>query len=69
MSIQKNTAKDGSTPRTDRRIEAERDVEAGGTAIEAVEIVSLEIAEDPDAGGDPYNRTGSFCVIKDVVED
>jgi hypothetical protein len=27
------------------------------------EIVALEI-EDNDFGSDPYNRTGSFCVLK-----
>lgn len=34
-----------------------------------VEIVSLQIEEDPDAGGDPYNRTGSFVVIKTPEDD
>ena len=28
-----------------------------------VEVVSLEIIDD-DLGGDPYNRTGSHCVLK-----
>ena len=28
-----------------------------------VEIMSLEIADD-DFGGDPYNHTGSHCVLK-----
>lgn len=28
-----------------------------------VEVVSLEIADD-DLGGDPYNRTGTHCVLK-----
>ena len=28
-----------------------------------VEIVSFEIADD-DFGGDPYNHTGSHCVLK-----
>lgn len=26
-----------------------------------IDLVSLEI-EDDDAGGDPYNRTGQFCL-------
>jgi hypothetical protein len=34
-----------------------------------VEIVSLRIEEDLDAGGDPYNRTGSFVVIKTPEDD
>jgi len=28
-----------------------------------IKVVSLEI-DDDDFGGDPYNRTGSHCVIK-----
>ncbi len=28
-----------------------------------VEVVSLEIADD-DFGGDPYNHTGTHCVLK-----
>ncbi len=28
-----------------------------------VEVVSFEIADD-DFGGDPYNHTGSHCVLK-----
>ncbi|MDJ0710925.1 MAG: hypothetical protein QNJ14_11060 [Woeseiaceae bacterium] len=30
---------------------------------EGVEVVSFELADD-DFGGDPYNRTGSHCVLK-----
>lgn len=28
------------------------------------EIVNLEIDENDDFGSDPYNRTGSHCVLK-----
>ena len=28
----------------------------------AVEVTSLELDAENDAGGDPYNRTGQFCV-------
>ena len=28
-----------------------------------VEVVSLELADD-DLGGDPYNHTGTHCVLK-----
>ena len=36
-----------------------------------VEVVSLSIDEHFDAGGDPYNRTGSFVALqlKDVEND
>ena len=30
---------------------------------QGVEVVSFEIADD-DFGGDPYNHTGSHCVLK-----
>ena len=33
-----------------------------------VEVMSLEIEDDFDAGSDPYNRTGSFVVIE-IPED
>ena len=29
-----------------------------------VEVVALEIDEDFDLGGDPYNHTGSHCIVK-----
>lgn len=29
-----------------------------------VEVIALEIDEDLDLGGDPYNRTGSHCVVE-----
>ena len=29
-----------------------------------VEVVALEIDEDFHLGGDPYNHTGSHCVVK-----
>lgn len=29
---------------------------------EDAEIEALSISDDDDFGGDPYNRTGSFCV-------
>lgn len=28
------------------------------------EVVTLEIDENDDFGSDPYNRTGSHCVLK-----
>ena len=33
-----------------------------------VEVIALEIADDLDPGGDPYNHTGSHCVVK-IRED
>ena len=34
-----------------------------GAKAPAPEVVNLEIDENDD-GGDPYNRTGSHCVLK-----
>jgi hypothetical protein len=33
-----------------------------------VKVVSLSIDENDDFGGDPYNRTGSHCVL-DLKDD
>lgn len=32
--------------------------------VKPVEGALLEIDEDNDFGGDPYNHTGSYCVVK-----
>ena len=29
-----------------------------------VEVIALEIDEEFDLGGDPYNHTGSHCIVK-----
>lgn len=29
-----------------------------------VELIALEIDEDFDLGSDPYNHTGSHCIVK-----
>ena len=34
------------------------------TPVKGVKLLALEIDEDFDLGSDPYNRTGSHCVIK-----
>ena len=33
-------------------------------SLKEVKVVSLEIDDNDDFGGDPYNHTGSFCVPK-----
>jgi len=35
-----------------------------GAKPPAPDIVNLEIDENDDFGSDPYNRTGSHCVLK-----
>ena len=35
-----------------------------GAKPQVPEVINLEIDEDDDFGSDPYNRTGSHCVLK-----
>jgi hypothetical protein len=37
---------------------------AAGAKPQAPEVINLEIDENDDFGSDPYNRTGSHCVLK-----
>ena len=57
MSIEKNTA---------RKAEQEHESQQAGvdneTPVKGVQVLSLQI-EDDDLGGDPYNRTGHFCLL------
>lgn len=63
MSKQKTTISDA------RKLPVARDngVVAGAKAPEP-EVVALAI-DDSDFGGDPYNHTGSFCVLKFNKDD
>jgi len=33
-----------------------------------VEVTSLQIEQEPDAGSDPYNCTGQFCIVGKVKD-
>jgi hypothetical protein len=68
MSTQKESTNTKSTLPTEGQFEVGRNDTSGVTELQAVEVVSLEIADEFDSGGDPYNRTGSFCVIKNPDE-
>ena len=46
------------------QVTKEEDVVLEETPVKGVKLVALEIDEDFDVGGDPYNRTGSHCIIK-----
>ena len=35
-----------------------------GAKPQAPEVIKLEIDENDDFGSDPYNRTGSHCILK-----
>jgi len=64
MSTRKNS--EGEEPAKPTGPEADvepKDASQAGRG-QGVEILSLKIADELDAGGDPYNRTGSFCIIK-----
>ena len=58
----------------DVRIEADHDdflVEDGEPLrvldTDVIDVNNLTIAEDDDAGGDPYNRTGQHVIIKSRI--
>jgi len=69
MSIEKNNPDEGSVTPTGEETSVEpKDASQAGRG-QGIEILSLNIADEPDAGGDPYNRTGSFCIIKKRDED
>lgn len=64
MSIQKNSEGEEPEKPTGQEADVEpKDASQAGRG-QGIEIVSLKIADELDAGGDPYNRTGSFCIIK-----
>ncbi len=64
MSTQKHGLTEGSaTPTGPETGAEEKDASQAGLGS-GVEILSLKIADDIDTGGDPYNRTGQFCIIK-----
>ncbi len=64
MSIQKNSKGEEPAKPTGQEADVEpKDASQAGRG-HGIEILSLKIADEPDAGGDPYNRTGSFCIVK-----
>jgi hypothetical protein len=66
MSKQKTTIGDAKK-RPVTSIVRGNGVVAGARAPEP-EVVALEL-DDSDFGGDPYNHTGSFCVLKFDKDD
>ena len=69
MSTQKHGLNEGSaTPAGPETGAEEKDASQAGLGS-GVEILSLKIADEIDTGGDPYNRTGSFCDIKNPDDD
>jgi hypothetical protein len=69
MSIEKDNQREGSAKPTGQEPTVEpKDASQAGRG-QGIEILSLKIADELDAGGDPYNRTGSFCIIKKRDDD
>jgi len=66
MSKQKSTFSDARKLRVTPAVRG-NGIVAGSKAPEP-EVVALEI-DDSDYGGDPYNHTGSFCVLKFSQDD
>jgi len=67
MSIQKDSVKDTPGKADEQELHVEEDESSISMSRQGIDVMALEIAPDHDSGGDPYNRTGSYCVIK--VED
>ena len=64
MSIEKDNLREGSAESNGQETPVEsKDASQAGRG-QGIEILNLKIADNPDAGGDPYNRTGQFCIIK-----
>ena len=67
MSIEKESLKDAPGTADEAELRVDEDESSISMSRQGIDVTSLEIAPDMDSGGDPYNRTGSYCVIK--VED
>lgn len=69
MSIEKDNLREGSAESNGQETPVEsKDASQAGRG-QGIKIVSLKIADELDSGGDPYNRTGQFCIIKIRDED
>jgi hypothetical protein len=60
MSTRKITAEEAERQAT--RPGAKQVTAADTETMKRLEVLSLEL-EDDNLGGDPYNRTGSFCQL------
>ena len=53
-----------SEKQTQEQLRQKAEVVLENKPAKAVDVLNLEIDEDFDLGGDPYNHTGSHCVIE-----
>ncbi len=64
MSTQKESVKDAPGKADQPELGVDEDESSISMSRQGIDVKSLKIAPDHDSGGDPYNRTGSHCVIK-----
>ena len=64
MSIKKESLKDEPGQADQPEPGVDEDESSISMSRQGIDVMSLEIAPDLDSGGDPYNRTGSYCIIK-----
>jgi len=69
MSIEKNTLGEESVTSIESETGMEPNDASQAGRGQGIEILALNIANEFDAGGDPYNRTGSFCIVKNRDKD
>jgi len=69
MSIEKNTLGEESETSIGSETGMELNDASQAGRGQGIEILALNIADELDAGGDPYNRTGSFCIVKNRDKD
>lgn len=69
MSIEENTPGDESVTSIGSEAGIEPNDASQAGRGQGIKILELNIADEFDAGGDPYNRTGSFCIIKNRDKD
>lgn len=62
MSTWKSASNDPVQPQVESDTLDDLDKVAAPQPIAKVEVASLQIDDDFDSGGDPYNQTGQYCV-------
>ena len=67
MSIEKESLKDEPGQADQPESGVDEDESSISMSRQGIDVMSLASAPELDSGGDPYNRTGSYCIIK--VED
>ena len=64
MSIEKESSKDAPVKADEPELRVDEDESSISMSRQGIDVMSLKIAPDLDSGGDPYNRTGSHCIVK-----